>query len=301
MKMYFTSVSDSKHLDFLLENNCCNILISFLEKTKIKKLIDLHNPDINIFIDSGAFSAFTRGIHIDIDEYIEFINLVHDNVELYASLDVIPSSDSIESVKSSTIETWENYLYMRERLIDKDKLVVTFHYGEDYSDLKKILNYEDEYGKIKYLALGGIAKMPIANRGVFIDTVYKIIKECGRTDIKIHLCGVTDIEICKEYGGTSTDSTTWVRAAAFGELCTSYGRLVVSETRGLSNKHLYNNPISIQEDIIKEIESYGIPFEDLVKDTKSRELFNIMYFYKNTKDIPGANYNKVCAEKVSLW
>ena len=60
MKMYFTSVSDSKHLDFLLENNCCNILISFLEKTKIKKLIDLHNPDINIFIDSGAFSAFTR-------------------------------------------------------------------------------------------------------------------------------------------------------------------------------------------------------------------------------------------------
>ena len=105
MKMYFTSVSDSKHLDFLLENNCCNILISFLEKTKIKKLIDLHNPDINIFIDSGAFSAFTRGISIDIDEYIEFINSVHDNVELYASLDVIPSSESIYSVKSSTIET----------------------------------------------------------------------------------------------------------------------------------------------------------------------------------------------------
>lgn len=301
MKMYFTSISDEKHLGFLLDNKCCNILISFLEKNKILKLIEKHNPEINIFIDSGAFSAFTRDLKVDIDEYIKFINLVHSDVKLYAALDVIPTHSNPESVAKCSKESWDNYLYMRERVEDKYKLIPTFHYGEDYEYLKDILNYSDEYGKVEYLALGGLARRSSSERETFIETCYRIIKECERTDIKIHLFGVTDMDVCRKYGGTSTDSTSWVRAAAFGEICTEYGRLIVSDTRALHPRHISNNSPVVQQDIVDKLEQYGISMQELSESTRARELYNLMYFYNITKDISEPNYDLCSVAKVSLW
>ena len=45
--------------------------------------------NVDVFLDSGAFSAWTRGMEIDIQKYIEFIKQNQDIITVYANLDVI--------------------------------------------------------------------------------------------------------------------------------------------------------------------------------------------------------------------
>ena len=44
---------------------------------------------INLFLDSGAYSAWSKGVTIDIDEYISFIKKNIKYITVYANLDVI--------------------------------------------------------------------------------------------------------------------------------------------------------------------------------------------------------------------
>lgn len=275
MDFYFTSVNNDEYIDYLRNNNCCNVLVSFLEKSKILGLIDKNIKDMKIFVDSGAFSAFTRNIKIDIDTYIKFLNDNHKNLTLYASLDVIPDWNSLESIKSSCLKSWENFLYMKSKLIDSNKLVPTFHFGDDFNMLYKYLNFTDNNGTIKYLALGGLARANILDRYEFIKKCYKIISECNRCDIKIHLFGVTDMDICDEFGASSVDSTTWVRAASFGEICTDNGRFIVSENRLMDDKHIFNKYAQHREFLTNLFKQEGFELEDLMKSSKSREFYNI--------------------------
>ena len=94
MDFYFTSVTDNQMIKYLHDNNAYCVLLSYLEKKKIISTLENEILPTKIFIDSGAYSAFTRGIKIDIDEYISFLNKYHSSFDLYASLDVIPNSDS---------------------------------------------------------------------------------------------------------------------------------------------------------------------------------------------------------------
>ncbi len=301
MKFYFTSITDDDYLSYLIKNDCCNILISYLEKSKIKALLDKNLPNSDIFVDSGAFSAYTRNKKIDIDEYITFLNTYHDRFSLYASLDVIPDYTSFESVQQSSKDTWNNFVYMRERLTDKSKLLITFHLGEDYSVLRQILEYKDEFGPIKYLALGGLARASIEDRDTFIEKCYNIINSCGRNDIKIHLFGVTDMGLCEKFGADSVDSTTWIRAASFGEICTEFGRLVVSEARKYDDKHLLHKTEFIKDKCIKEMTELGFLLDDLMTSSKSRELYNILYFHNKSKLIQPPQFNRKITKCVELW
>ena len=53
---------------------------------------------VDLFLDSGAFSAETQGAKIDIQEYIDFIKEHQDVIEVYANLDVI----------GDPVSTWKN-------------------------------------------------------------------------------------------------------------------------------------------------------------------------------------------------
>lgn len=50
------------------------------------------NPDYKgkLFIDSGAYSAYTKGKEVDVDDYIKFINETGDVVFVFAQVDKIP-------------------------------------------------------------------------------------------------------------------------------------------------------------------------------------------------------------------
>ena len=136
--------------------NRCVLLSQLNDRSTINKWIAEFkaNPSsqCRLFIDSGAFSAWTKGKQIDVEEYIQFINNNAEYITVAASVDKIPGEArtatvaSEKDVEEAAKATWENFLYMRSKMKDKSKLLYTFHVGEPWYFLKQALEYEDEFG-----------------------------------------------------------------------------------------------------------------------------------------------------------
>ena len=70
---YFTGVpATGRVADFLIDNDCCLLLSQLNDRSACNKWINKlkENPHskMKLFIDSGAFSAWTKGKEIDIDD-----------------------------------------------------------------------------------------------------------------------------------------------------------------------------------------------------------------------------------------
>jgi hypothetical protein len=83
---------------------------------------------------------------------------------------------------------------------------------------------------------------------------------------KIHLFGVSTLDLLDKYWDNiySADSSTWYFAAINGEILSDYGRLIVSERRGDSDKF-----------VIKYIEDKGYNFNLISTDVTERIKFNL--------------------------
>lgn len=149
---------------------------------------------IKIFLDSGAFSAFSQEVTIDIKEYIEFIKKYEDKLEVYANLDVI----------GDPAATFRNQITMERAGL---RPLPTFHYGEDVSWLKKYLakGYE-------YIALGGM--VPISNTDLlpWLDETFvnHLTDSKGMPIVKVHGFGMTSFRLMLRYPWYSVDSTSWI-------------------------------------------------------------------------------------------
>lgn len=153
-----------------------------------------------LFLDSGAFSAFTRNQTIDIDEYIRFIKENQDIITVYANLDVIGSAE----------KSWENQRYMESKGL---KPLPVFHVEDDFKYLDMCMEYE-------YFCVGGMAKASTQQRLFFLDKVWSRI--CDTPDRiprhKVHGFGMTAFTLMYRYPWYSVDSTAWIQAAAFGRI-----------------------------------------------------------------------------------
>ena len=134
MKIYFAGAD--AYADVLLENDA-KILISYAAKDNINKF-NLVNRFNDFFLDSGAFSAYTVGAKINLDEYIQYIK--DHKIKTYANLDVI---DDVEG-------SYQNYKYMVSSGL---KPIPVFHCGEDSKYLELYLKDCD------YIALGGVVQL----------------------------------------------------------------------------------------------------------------------------------------------
>ena len=133
---------------------------------------------VNLFLDSGAFSAFTQGVEIDIYEYCSFIKKNKKYIETYAVLDVIGSAE----------KTWEN-----QRIMEKAGLspLPCFHFGEDIKWLKKYVK------KYDYMALGGMVPISSKDLKVWLDDLYSnhLCDKDGMPKIKVHGFGMTSLSL----------------------------------------------------------------------------------------------------------
>ena len=185
-------------------NDFCRLLSWVSERKVIEKRCTL---GYKTFVDSGAFSAYSRGIDIDIDEYIDWINKWHPNLERYCCFDTIPTDDITPDV--SAPKTWENYLYMKSKLTDPHKLVYCFHYGEDVSYLIQAL----ESG-IDYVALGGVARKGKKQRYEFFSSLIPIFEEYPH--VHVHAFGMTAIDVLNNFPYiNSSDSSSWLYPPKF--------------------------------------------------------------------------------------
>lgn len=180
-----------------------------------------------IMIDSGAFTAYAdasmkRGKSeaeaskgtVDIDQYIEnyinWINKWDKYVTVFGQMDVIPVPGSSRADKEECCKkTWDNFLYMYSKLNNPQKLLYTFHCGEDFKWLKQALEFRDNQGrKLDYIAIGGLVGKTTKVRDDFLDRVFKIIKTSSNPDVKVHGFGVSSIKLWRKYPFESCDSFT---------------------------------------------------------------------------------------------
>jgi hypothetical protein len=174
------------------------------------------NPDdFRFFLDSGAYSAWTKGTVIDLDEYCAFIRANIDRIEAYACLDVIPGKigrPATEQERNEAAEqTWLNYLYMeREGL----KPLPVFHYGEDWRFLTRMLQHGCDY-----IGIGGLVAVPGGPRRYWLDMLFsRLCKSNGMPIVKTHGFGMTSVPLIFRYPWHSVDSTTWIKITANGAI-----------------------------------------------------------------------------------
>lgn len=95
MKLYLASYTTGK--SFLPSLDCNpNYLETYLVFKNKNMQEEYSWSKKKFFLDSGAFSAFTLGKHIDLYEYIKFCQANKEYLEVYANLDDIESYKKTE-------------------------------------------------------------------------------------------------------------------------------------------------------------------------------------------------------------
>ena len=285
MILYFSGGTTSKLItEFMSANNCARLFSYYNDKKVIESKVCE-----DVFLDCGAWTAFTKHKVIDLETYKQYLEEHKDTYKVAASLDVIPHGDYKESAKLS----YNNFIELRKYFGNSIQLLPTYHRGEPLEALIKLLTYEDEYGKLEYIGIGAVAsnKSRIV-RDTFLQTVFNTIKKY-RPDIKTHLFGLTDLSLLDKYSIYSADSTTWLMAGAMGEIITDFGRIKISDKNlSLNGFKAFNT--QERESLISYITKFGFTIEELQESSEKRQLFNVAYIksktdkieWKNSKFIP---------------
>ena len=144
-----------------------------------------------LFLDSGAFSAWTNSTNITLSEYIEFIRQNADSLEVYACLDDITDPE----------KTWKN-----QEIMEKEGLhpLPVYHVDEPDYFLDRAMSYD-------YFAVGGMALKGSVNRRNRFNFVFE--KVCPEENNflpthKVHGFGLASPDLLVDYPWFSVDSIT---------------------------------------------------------------------------------------------
>lgn len=232
-----------------------------------------------LVVDSGAYSMWSRGKKFDMDEYINFLNSnnVIDTCFWAAEADVIPGSmgvDPTEEERAAAPEkSWENYLYMIDRVKYPKKIVPIFHQGEDFKHLKRMLEYKFKDGEhIPYIGISPRNDVHVNEKMDWYEVVWKIIRESSNPNVLTHNFGMTTISLMEQYPSCTSDSTSWIRSASFGNIMIVVNgkikTIYVSNRNPDSPDHYNHQSKAIQEAVKKAAKDLncGITVDDLIND-----------------------------------
>ena len=278
--LYFAGAKQKDADKYLLENNANRLQSQLFERSNILNWVDNKSDVSKLFVDSGAYTAYTKQTKLDVDDYIKFINSISEKLTIFAQVDKIPGEFRKPKTKEQILESpklsWENYLYMRERVNEPKKLVPIFHQGEDYKWLVNMLEWTDENGEhIPYIGIS--PAIDVKGIEYFLDKSFDIIKKSSNTNVKTHAFGMTQLDLLEQYPYTSADSTSWKLCAAMGSIYTPYGVIYVSDRNKYEKKYIKNQPDEAYKNICKYIQELGFTFEEISTSDACRYICNIKY------------------------
>lgn len=291
MNLYMAGFRGAKTTEEIMKRHK-DFLVAFKQGSdKSAQILRQVNSKSKFFIDSGAYTAWTKKKPVDIDAYIKWLNDNDDIITIFACLDCIPGIPGKTPTKDereiAANKTLENYLYMIKKVDSPEKCLFTFHLSEDYNHLRNFLNmdFSKHLKKFKpeYIALGGMVGSSEIEKERFIAKCFEIIEESKLPNIKVHLFGVTQLSILEKFPKvTSADSTGWLMTAAMGNICYDTGTLLVSDWQLNDKKHLIHR---ITKEMREKIERFGFTLEQLQKDAGIRCLYNAMFLDEQVKNI----------------
>lgn len=171
------------------------------------KVDRIREDKIQVFLDSGAFSAYTQGIKVDIKAYCDYIKR---NKDIIIVDDGCLCASVLDSV-GDPMQTWQNQQTM-ERLGVRP--LPCFHFGEDPRWVEwYVANYD-------YITIGGMVPISTPQLRRWLDRIWEkhLTDGSGRAKIKVHGFGLTTPELMQRYPWHSVDSTAWIMAASNGTI-----------------------------------------------------------------------------------
>lgn len=257
-----------------------------------------------VFLDSGAFSVFTKGIQINLNSYIEYLNEHDDGIEVFASLDKIPGEygkhRTAKDLAEAPEETWSNYLYIRKYAKSPQKCIPVFHREEDFKYLHQMLDTKFKGKHIPYIGLGGMASnlVPMQEKERWMAKVFKIIENSSNPKVKVHAFGMTRLKVLERFPLYSSDSTTYIMVSANGNILSEYGVLELSEKRdNLKSNVKHVGDLSYKE-LERYVSQYGYELETMMTNYKVRTKWNIDYLLRWQQSY---KYNPIKSSQKTLF
>lgn len=220
---------------------------------------------VKVFLDSGAFSAFTKGVEVDLEAYCRYIQENADIVDVASVLDGIGNPQL----------TWENQQRM-EKLGTRP--LPCFHYGEDERYLEYyVANYD-------YITLGGMVPISTPQLKMWLDRLWEVYLTdgSGKPRTRVHGFGLTTLSLMKRYPWYSVDSSSWVQIAAMGNiLIPDKGIIAVSNNSPAmkqAGRHVDNIPELQRNGCYEEITKRGFEVPRVQQEYVTRWVFNCATF-----------------------
>ena len=237
---------------------------SFVEKMRA--------DGVKIFLDSGAFSAFTMGVEVDMAAYCRYIQ---ENADILEVVDGMVCASVLDGI-GDPLKTYQNQLAMESLGV---RPLPCFHYGEDE-------RYLDYYAaNYPYITLGGMVPISTPQLYHWLDRIWEkhLVDGAGRPKVKVHGFGLTTMALVERYPWYSVDSSSWVQTARTGGMMLYPEARTISvsdrsPTRKVEGQHIDTLPAPQREALEKRFREMGVDTKRMREIYLSRWAYNIWAF-----------------------
>lgn len=204
-----------------------------------------------IFLDSGAFSMFTQGIDISLEDYAEYINANQDWIHVASNIDAIGRGQEQKS--------YDNQRALEKMMkgpTAKPGYLCPVHHARD--DDKWLQRYIAE--GYPYIFLGGMVPESTKYLYGWLDHVWDkyLTNKDGTAKIKVHGFGLTTLELIERYPWYSVDSITWV-------ILGRYGFIYIDMPNGMNKKLIISDQSPAVHGIDKHYDNLSPPVKNAVR------------------------------------
>lgn len=199
---------------------------------------------VDVFADSGAYSAFSSGASISVEEYGEWLKVWAPVLTCAAALDDITSPQ----------KSWDQTEKLRTLVGDKVEIIPIYHsLDRDWSWLVRMQDAEYEYVGVS--PIGWLYGSPKMMKAWFAKCF-----ALRREGVKYHGFGVTSIRSLATFPFWSGDSSTWT-------MVTRYGRFPMLDRERCAMPQVNLNDPLIRATYASRLRGWGI---DPTKDTRNQ-------------------------------
>jgi len=244
---------------------------------------DSIDAKVDLFLDSGAFTAFTKGATIDPQAYANFIKGMPGVWGVASSLDHIGEG---EEAAQKSFDNWQHLKYL-----GADTRPV-FHVREPDAWLKRYMDLGEDY-----ILIGGM--VPESSQWLIerLDHLFAevICDRDGNPKAKIHGFGLTDQQVMFKYPWYSLDSASWMMTGIYGACLFrmpngNLRKIIFSndspDKRHFDGWHYHVMPTEQRLEIDKWLLNYGVTAEQCASHYSYRDRVNSAVFQSMEDEIP---------------
>ena len=238
----------------------------------------IRNLGRKVFLDSGAFSAFSLGVKVDLPAYCRWI---HENADIIRNEDGVVMASVLDGIGDPLL-TWQNQQAMEQLGATP---LPCFHWGEDERYLEWYVS------RYPYITLGGLVPISKPQQKEWLDRIWDkyLTDGSGRPRLKVHGFGLTTVDLMDRYPWWSVDSSSWVQIGAHGNVLLdgkTYAVSSQSPNAKVANQHMDTMPEPLTAALESKIQARGFDPDRIRHNTYSRWALNAAEYAWMGKRMP---------------